>query len=411
MSNYFEHLALRALGQVRKSDAQPVVRSRFEPEALGRRELQDAVGRSAIQRNENSFALDPADPPDKNNSERRGPAGQAPSAVSESGRGAGSDVPSSSDVGPLPGPATSNEVSAGPDGPTSFELSDREVAAVTPSEKNVGRRWPQEPASQKLFNDPVAAWLQPTLEIPAQPAQPPGSGRKSPTPQDSDSEVAFDERREPSATLAPPRDAPVSGDSDRADVGTQRERASSDRSAAGKPGKPESQDAAVSLPADSMGRRDTTSEQKPNAKGAELFAQGQDIETEAPPRVTAPQTSVGQPVRTQGPARQVGTGAEEPEGERGDPRSQSALFGAAASSEASAPARLTQAVSEPPMGGKASPPVQTAAPPAPQVHIRIGRIEVRAPAAKPAAAPPPPAPTRTPSVSLSDYLKQTRGRG
>src|SRR5262249_52433275 len=46
---------------------------------------------------------------------------------------------------------------------------------------------------------------------------------------------------------------------------------------------------------------------------------------------------------------------------------------------------------------------------APEIHVKTGRIEVRA-LVPPPAAPRVPAPSPAPQVSLNDYLKQLRGR-
>lgn len=53
-------------------------------------------------------------------------------------------------------------------------------------------------------------------------------------------------------------------------------------------------------------------------------------------------------------------------------------------------------------------PEPPAAQPAPQIHVSIGRIEVRAVTTPPAATPPP-KPTPTPHISLDDYLRSQNG--
>ncbi len=396
MSNYFEHLAMRALGHVRPSDAQPQVRSRFEPESP-RRSLPDDVAGSADPVGlESAAAPWPADRPSVTSSAPRGRAASTALPVLADVQQAATSAPASFD-NDLAAARPGSEVlpPPGPREPARVEVASVELAAAHTALANPQPAVSRGP-SPSNFSEGLSAQVPPV----ASESEAVGSLVRPPVSAGS----AAGEAASDAAPLAKrDEDALVHAEKS-SDLALDGPGAKEDIGASSRPATPS--------PAAFLG----PSERKTKADVADLtgVAVGPPVAPEARPAADRPPTTAED---RPGPLSAAGSTEES----AARPPSPSALAdrpsGPAVPQVPASPASRAQ--DEPPRPlaatvARSAVPVAMAAPPSvpvPQVHIRIGRIEVRAPVAKPVATQAPAIAARTPSVSLSDYLSQTRGRG
>ena len=412
MSNFFQHLALRALGQVRKSDAQPVVRSRFEPDSQSRRNLLDEVGQPDLQEHENGSDLGRTDQASQTNVRPRVTAGQAGFTVSASGRTAEPSLRASAQVVPHGDTPNSHDVASEPeDGPQSLELSEPSLAGATPSRHDVMPRGSKEPGPDPFSVDPLAEVPDPGVSVPSSKDKPRTTTGKSADLQDADFGDAQDGSSTNLPASDPASDLQPSGTVGKASLDSIRQR-SNNADAAGttSEGQPRQASRVSPLSAE-PDRSSANSERVPSVEETESDSGSGDSQDRAARTVADPRVSVAGPRLPASHASRAGTrntGHSETEEVQGTDFA-SAPSSALAQTDVSHGAGQGISLQTAKPKSESAGPSQSVS--APQVHIRIGRIEVRAPAPKPAMVQAPVPPPRTPSVSLSDYLKQTRGRG
>ncbi len=394
MSNYFQHLAMRALGQVRSSDAQPAVRSRFEPESPRRSFPDIAVGNWDPGTAETPATAVPSDPSVETNAAPTGRAASsrlpisAPITSADPAARASQDTVRAADSpsADFSAPTVSHE-------PARLEMTEGTQAAAHTTYENAEPTVPREPRPTGLPEDLSA----PVPSVVAKVGEAGTQHRRSADEARADLEASPDaapdvKTSEPAAAPAKKSlKAALDGFGGAEDTAPSHEGAESDSSALRGPLGRESEAARKDLLG--TGRevvRDTPSSARRESE-AEEGREGQKTQTPSAKDAAEPilrektvAASLSSPPASPAATQQPSQSAE----------------------ESRRPAAVPAPVSVVPSASAPSPVL-----PAPQVHIRIGRIEVRAPAAKPAAMPAPVVPARTPSVALSDYLKQTRGRG
>lgn len=396
MSNYFQHLAMRALGQVQKGDAQPTVRSRFEPESQNRSLSDVAVGNGDPGATENSAMAVPKDQPVLTSPAPRSRAASTRLPMSAPVASAGPpDLASQEPVRAADSPIADFSEPVVTRGPARLEIPKDTQAAAHTAYENSQPTFPREPSPIGLSEDlsaQVPGVVAKVGETGTQPRRPTEQARV-------DSETSPDAA--PVVKTSKPAAAPaekslkvaMDGFGVAEDTVSSQQAAGSDSSALLWPLGNESATARTDL----VGL----------GSGSEV---GRDTSESARTEPETEERSEGQKTQARSATDAAKQGSREKPGlasQSGPPATPDPSPQPSPSAEESrSPKAVLSPVSVVPSASAPSPVL-----PAPQVHIRIGRIEVRAPAAKPVATSAPVVPARTPSVALSDYLKQTRGRG